>query len=64
MPKTCRTWQAEKNTLLPPSRSDWLSEDNQVYVLLDSVDELYLSEILIPVQAKDPRGEKGLDPHI
>jgi transposase len=33
-----------------------------VYFLLDLVDELDLSAILIPAQAKDPRGEKGVDP--
>ena len=32
--------------------------------LLDLVDELDLFEILIPAQAKDPRGEKGFDPRM
>jgi transposase len=35
-----------------------------VYFLLDLVDELDLSQILIPAQAKDPRGEKGFDPRM
>jgi hypothetical protein len=35
-----------------------------VYFLLDLVDELDLSEVLIPAQAKDPRGEIGLDPRM
>jgi transposase len=35
-----------------------------VYFLLDLVDELDLSEILLPAQAKDPRGEKGFDPRM
>jgi len=35
-----------------------------VYFLLDLVDELDLSEILIPAQAKDPRGERGFDPRM
>ncbi|WP_216904685.1 transposase [Synechococcus sp. CCY 9618] len=35
-----------------------------MYFLLDLVDELDLSEILIPAQAKDPRGEKGFDPRM
>ena len=30
--------------------------------LLDLVDELDLSQVLIPAKAKDPRGEKGFDP--
>jgi len=35
-----------------------------VYFLLDLVDELDLSDILIPAQAKDPRGKKGFDPRM
>ena len=57
MPKTFRPWQPEQTTLLPPSPSDWLSDDHQLYFLLDLVDELDLSQILIPAQSKDPRGE-------
>src|SRR5512137_1459974 len=64
MPKTFRPWQPEQTTLLPPSPSDWLSEDHQVYFLLDLVDELDLSQVLIPAQSKDPRGEKGFDPRM
>ena len=63
-PKSFRPWQPEQTTLLPPSPREWLSEDHQVYFLLDLVDELDLSEILIPAQAKDPRGEKGFDPRM
>ena len=59
MPKSFRPWQPEQITLLPPSPSDWLSDDHQVYFLLDLVDELISSSILIPAQSKDPRGEKG-----
>ncbi len=62
--KTFRPWQPEQTTLLPPSPREWLSEDHQVYFLLDLVDELDLSQILIPAQAKDPRGEKGFDPRM
>ena len=62
--KTFRPWQPEQTTLLPPSPREWLSEDHQVYFLLDLVDELDLSAILIPAQAKDPRGEKGFDPRM
>ncbi len=64
MPKSFRPWQPEQTTLLPPSPSDWLSDDHQVYFLLDLVDELDLSAILIPAQNKDPRGEKGFDPRM
>ncbi len=58
------TLAAEQTTLLPPLPSDWLSDDHQVYFLLDLVNELDLSQILIPAQAKDPRGEKGFDPRM
>ena len=58
-PKSFRPWQPDQATLLPPSPREWLSADHQVYFLLDLVDELDLSQVLIPAQAKDPRGEKG-----
>jgi hypothetical protein len=35
-----------------------------VYYHLVLVDELDLSEALIPAQAKDPRGEMGVDPRM
>ena len=63
-PKSFRPWQPEQTTLLPPSPREWLSADHQVYFLLDLVDELDLSAILLPAQAKDPRGEKGFDPRM
>ena len=63
-PKSFRPWQPEQTTLLPPSPREWLSPDHHVYFLLDLVDELDLSEILLPAQAKDPRGEKGFDPRM
>ncbi len=63
-PKSFRPWQPGQTTLLPPSPSDWLSADHQVYFLLDLVHELDLSAIVIPAQGKDPRGEKGFDPRM
>lgn len=63
-PKSFRPWQPDQTTLLPPSPREWLAEDHQVYFLLDLVGELDLSEILVPAQAKDPRGEKGYDPRM
>jgi hypothetical protein len=33
--------------------------DQQVYFLLNLVDELDLSAIVIPTQSKHPRGDKG-----
>ena len=64
MRKTFRPWQPGQTSLLPPSPSDWLTADHQVYFLLDLVDVLDLSAIVIPAQAKDPRGEKGFDPRM
>ena len=63
-PKTFRPWTPGQTSLLPASPSDWLSADHQVYFLLDLVDELDLSAIVIPAQNKDPRGEKGFDPRM
>ena len=63
-PKSCRPWQPDQTTLLPPSSREWLAEDHQVNFLLDLVDELDLSKILGPAQANDPRGEKGYDPRM
>jgi transposase len=64
MPKTFRPWVPGQTSLLTSSPSDWLSENHQVYCLLDQVDELDLSQVLIPAQAKDPRDEKGFDPRM
>jgi transposase len=64
MPKSFRPWQPKQTTLLPPSPSDWLSDDHQVDFLLNLVDELDLTAILIPAQSKDPRGEKGFGPRM
>ena len=49
-PKSFGPWQPDQTTLLP--QCEWLAEDHQVYFLLDLVDELDFSEILIPAQAK------------
>ena len=62
MSKTSRPWLPGQTSLLLPSPSDWLSADHQVPFLLDLADELDLSAIVIPAQAKDPRSEKGFDP--
>jgi transposase len=62
--KTFRPWAPGQTSLLPASPSDWLSADHQVYFLLDLVDELDLTAIVIPAQSKDPRGEKGFDPRM
>ena len=63
-PTTFRPWVPGQTTLLPSSPSDWLLADHQMYFLLDQVDELDLSAIVIPSQSKDPRGEGGFDPRM
>ncbi len=50
--------------LSAPSLREWLEEDHQVYFLLDLVDELDLSVILIQAQAKNRRSDKGYDPRM
>jgi transposase len=62
--KSFGPWQPKQPNLLLPSPREWLSEDYQVYILMDLVDEFDLSEILIPTQAKDHRVEKGFDPRM
>ena len=62
--KTFRHWAPVQTSLLPASPSVWLSANHQVYFLLDLVDELDLSAIVIPAHSKDPRGKKGFDPRM
>ena len=59
-PKSYRPSQPEQTTLLPPSPREWLSADHQVNYLLDLVDELDLSAILLPAHAKDTRQIEGV----
>lgn len=63
-PKIYCPWQPEHSFLLTPSPRESLSEDHQMYFLLDLLDALDLSAILIFTQAKDPRGDKGFDPRM
>lgn len=58
-PKSFRPWQPYQIILLPPSPREWLAEDHPVNFLLDPGKEFDPSEIFIPAQVKDPRGEKG-----
>ena len=63
-PKTFRPGQPGQTNLLPPSPFDWLSADHQVYVLLDLVDRLDLSAIVIPAQAKGRVPLRGVKPEV
>ena len=53
--KFLRPCQQEQTTLLPPSPSEWLSEEHQVYFLLDLMAKLDLTAFLIQARAEDPR---------
>jgi len=45
MSKTYRPWNPNQQWLLPPSVQDWLPENDLVYFLLDTVNELDISAI-------------------
>lgn len=62
--KTYRPWEPNRTYLLPPSTRDWLPEDHLASFILDVVDELDLDAIEVPIQQKDPRGEKPYAPQM
>ncbi len=43
--KTYRSWNPNQQWLLPPSVQDWLPENDLVYFILDTVNELDISAI-------------------
>jgi len=45
MGKTYRSWNPNQQYLLPPSVQDWLPENDLVYFILDTVNELDISAI-------------------
>jgi len=45
MSKTYRSWNPNQQWLLPPSVQDWLPENDLVYFVLDTVNELDISAI-------------------
>lgn len=45
MSKTYRPWNPNQQWLLPPSVQDWLPENDMVYFILDTVNELNISAI-------------------
>jgi transposase len=59
MSKTYRPWNPNQQWLLPPSRQDWLPQNNLVYLLLDTVNELDLSAIT----QKYEQQERGYPPY-
>lgn len=64
MKKRYRPWETDRTYLLPPSTRDWLPEGHLASFILDVVDELDISAIEEPIQAKDPRGERPYDPRM
>jgi len=59
MSKTYRLWNPNQQWLLPPSVHDWLPENDLVYFMLDTVNELDISAIA----AKYEHEERGCPPY-
>jgi hypothetical protein len=59
MSKTYRLWNPNQQWLLPPSVHDWLPENDLVYFMLDTVNELDISAIT----AKYEQEERGCPPY-
>ena len=56
--------EPDQTTLLAPSPRECLVQDHRLYFLLNLVDELNLSKILIPAHDKHPRPDKRLAPRM
>ena len=59
MSKTYRPWNPDQQWLLPPSVHDWLPQDDLVYFILDTVNELDICAIT----AKYEQQERGYPPY-
>lgn len=59
MSKTYRPWNPNQQWLLPPSVHDWLPENDLVYFVLDTVNELDISAIT----QKYEQEERGFPPY-
>ncbi len=59
MSKTYRPWNPNQQWLLPPSVHDWLPENDLVYFIMDTVNELDISAIT----TKYEREERGYPPY-
>ena len=59
MSKTYRSWNPNQQWLLPPSVHDWLPENDLVYFILDTVNELDISAIT----TKYEQEERGFPPY-
>ena len=56
MSKTYRAWTPEQSYLFPPSPGDWLPEGDLVYFVLETIQDLDLSEITARYESGDGRG--------
>ncbi len=63
MDKTYRPWNPNQQYLLPPSVQDWLPENDLVYFLLDTVNELDISAITQTYE-QEKRGFPPFHPHM
>ena len=59
--KTYQPWNPRQSFLLPPSLDEWLPESHLVYLVLDVVAALDISDIERDLQSKDPRGQRPYD---
>lgn len=59
MSKTYRPWNPNQQWLLPPSVHDWLPENDLVYFIMDTVNELDISAIT----TKYEQEERGFPPY-
>ena len=62
--KRYKQWNPNQQLLLPPSLQDWLPDDHPVYVLIEILEKLDLSEIHAKYQAKDARGTRPYPPQM
>ena len=62
--KTYQPWNPRQSFLLPPSLDEWLPESHLVYLVLDVVAALDISDIERDLQSKDPRGQRPYDPRM
>ena len=63
MGKTYRSWNPNQQYLLPPSVQDWLPENDLVYFLLDTVNELDISAI-VETYEQEKRGFPPFHPQM
>jgi transposase len=62
--KTYQPWNPRQSFLLPPSLDEWLPQSHLVYLVLDVVQTLDISEIERELQCKDHRGQRSYDPRM